>query len=72
MTGRGLSHCSPAAARAQAREKEWTLREVDGDDRMLRMMVDGTWNETEFLVLKPGEVIAPDYTGLKLCAVRDE
>lgn len=59
-------------ARAQAVEKEWTLREVDGDDRMLHMMVDGTWNETEFLVLKPGEVIAPDYTGLKLCAVRDE
>jgi len=31
-------------------------------------MVDGTWNEEEFLILKPGEQIAADYTGWKLKA----
>ena len=47
------------------------MREIGDDLRLLRMMVDGTWNEEEFLILKPGERIAPDYTGKKLRAVRD-
>jgi len=59
-------------AKQEASEKNWRFREVDDDLRMLRMMVDGTWNEEEFLILKPGERIAPDYTGLKLKAVKDE
>lgn len=55
-------------AQQEAARKGWTLRELDGDVRMLRMMVDGTWNDEEFLILKPGEVIAPDYSGLKMRA----
>lgn len=51
--------------------RSWKLREVNDDLRLLRMMVDGTWNEEEFLILKPGERIAPDYTGLKLRAEPD-
>lgn len=57
-------------ARQEADQKQWELYEVQDDLRMLRMMVDGTWNEDEFLILKPGESIAPDYTGLKLKAVK--
>ncbi len=57
-------------ARREAAEKGWRMREIDDDLRLLRMMVDGTWNDEEFLILKPGEQIAPDYTGRKLCAVR--
>ena len=38
---------------------------------MLRMMTDGTWNDEEFLILKPGEQVAADYSGKKLRAVRD-
>ena len=52
----------------EAANRNWNLREVDGDLRLLRMMTDGTWNDREFLILKPGERIAPDYTGLKLKA----
>ena len=55
-------------ARKEAVDRSWQLREVNDDLRMLRMMVDGTWNEEEFLVLQPGERIAPDYTGKKLKA----
>ena len=56
----------------EAKKKGWELNEIDDDLRLLRMMVDGTWNEEEFLILKPGERIAADYTGLKLKAVTDE
>jgi len=55
-------------AKEEAGNKGWNLRELNDDLRLLRMMVDGTWNEEEFLILKPGERIAPDYTGLKLKA----
>ena len=58
-------------AKEEAARKDWRLRELDGDNRMLRMMVDGTWNDREFLILKPGETIAPDYSGLKLRAAAD-
>lgn len=56
-------------ARREARERGWQMREIHDDLRMLRMMVDGTWNTEEFLILQPGEQIAPDYTGLKLKSV---
>ena len=59
-------------AREEADRKNWRLREVDGDLRLLKMMVDGTWNEEEFLILKPGQVIAPDYSGKKLRAEEGE
>lgn len=58
-------------AETEAERKGWRLRELNGDNRMLRMMVDGTWNEREFLILKPGETIAPDYSGLKLRAAEE-
>lgn len=66
---------APANCQAAAREAEskgWELHEIDDDLRMLRMMVDGTWNDQEFLIMKPGERIVPDYSGLKLKAAKDE
>ncbi len=57
-----------ARAKEEAERKGWTLRELNEDLRLLRMLVNGTWNETEFLILKPGEAIEADYTGLKLRA----
>ena len=59
-------------AEQEARRNNSKLHEVHDDLRLLRMMVEGAWNEEEFLILKPGERIAPDYTGSKLKAVRDE
>jgi len=59
-------------ARSEADGKGWRMREISDDLRLLRMMVDGTWNDREFLVLKPGERIVPDYTGLKLRAAAEE
>ena len=67
-------HDSPANLRRAGEEAElrgWRLRELDGDLRLLRMMTEGTWNDEEFLILKPGETVAADYSGKKLRAVRD-
>ncbi len=61
-----------SAALIEAREKNWEMNEINDDLRLLRMMVEGTWNDREFLILKAGERIAADYTGLKLKAVKDE
>lgn len=55
---------------AEAEKRGWKLKEVDDDLRLLRMMVDGTWNDQEFLILKPGERIEADYLGNKLKAVK--
>lgn len=58
-------------AQQEAQRNNWNLHEVHDDLRLLRMMVEGTWNEEEFLILKPGQRIVPDYTGLKLAAADD-
>lgn len=55
-------------ARREADKQGWRMHEIHDDLRLLRMMVDGTWNDEEFLILKPGEQIAPDYSGRKLKA----
>ncbi len=37
----------------------WKYDEVKGDSGLMRRLVDGQWNEEEFLVVKPGERIEP-------------
>ena len=59
-------------AEKEALKKNWTLREIDDDLRMMRMMVSGTWNEEEFLILQKGEIVIPDYSGLKIKAALQE
>ena len=59
-------------AEREAEKRGWSLKELRGDNRMLKMLVDGNWNEEEFLVLKPGEHIEADYSGLKLKAALDD
>jgi hypothetical protein len=44
-----------AAAREMARQRGWKFEQLPGDLGWLRRMLDAEWNETEFLVLKPGE-----------------
>lgn len=44
--------------RAKAEEEGRAFRELDGDLRLLRMLVNGEWPEEEFLIVHPGETIA--------------
>jgi len=44
-----------------AKQQNWKFERLPGDMGWLRRLVDGEWNDTEFLVLQPGEKIALSY-----------
>lgn len=54
--------------RALAREKAWEYLEVNGSNRLLKKMLDGEWDEEDFLVVQPGYKVAAD-TERIICAV---
>lgn len=40
----------------------WNYDQLEGDPGLMQRLVDGQWNEKEFLVVKPGQKIAEDLT----------
>lgn len=48
-------------AREIADQRGWAFAQLAGDLGWLRRLVDGDWNEREFLVLKPGERVSLRY-----------
>jgi len=40
----------------------WKYDELKGDQGLMQRFVDGVWNETEFLIIRPGEKITEDVT----------
>jgi len=40
----------------------WSYDEMQGDPSLMQRLVDGDWNEAEFLTVKPGEKIIEDLT----------
>jgi hypothetical protein len=46
-----------------AQQQGWQFEKLPGDLGWLRRLLDGDWNEREFLVLKPGEHIGLHYDG---------
>jgi Protein of unknown function (DUF1638) len=57
-----LDECREAA-RDMAALLELRYEEIEGSNRMLRMMLDGEWG-AEFIIAKPGEKIALSHFGL--------
>ncbi|MBW8015175.1 MAG: DUF1638 domain-containing protein [Planctomycetes bacterium] len=41
---------------------KWNYDELKGDMSLVQRMCDGVWDDKEFLVLKPGEIVAEDLT----------
>ncbi len=41
---------------------DWNYDELKGDPGLMQRMVDGEWNDDEFLVIKPGQKISEDLT----------
>jgi hypothetical protein len=41
-----------------AAERQWTFDKVPGDMSLIQRLINGPWNETEFLVVHPGQRIA--------------
>jgi hypothetical protein len=54
-----------AAVRA-AEENSWKFEEVRGDMRMIKALCNGEWNEEEYLIVRPGQRVAADYSGKKI------
>jgi hypothetical protein len=44
-----------------ARKEEWEYDEYQGNTRLLLMLMNGEWEESEFLVVPPGNTINPTY-----------
>lgn len=58
---------APGAAAAEARARDdatargWSFERVAGELAMVRRLVDGDWDPTDFLVVQPGQQIAMSY-----------
>ena len=65
---RHLGH--EASARQEAEENGWTFETMAGDTGLLRRLVDGEWDQSEFLVVRPGHRIAASNDEGVVCAAR--
>jgi len=50
-----------AAVRHIAQVYGWGYDELEGDISLLRDFVDGNWREEDFLIVQPGQTVAPSY-----------
>jgi hypothetical protein len=55
-------------ARDQARAKGWEFEKIAGDAAMLGRLVDGPWQDAEFLVVPPGHRIVDRHDGTLMAA----
>ena len=64
-------HCPgyPLLAKRIAEENHWEYHEFDGDNRMIRAITDGEWDDREFLICPPYHRIEASYDELKIRAV---
>lgn len=59
--GFDAEHRCANEARAEAATCGWTFATLDGDLRLIRMLVNGEWPDDEFVVVQPGERIVARY-----------
>jgi len=52
-----------ARARAEAAKFGWKYEKIPGDLGYLQRLVDGPWDDADFLTVPPGRKIAPKYDG---------
>ncbi len=48
-------------SRRHAAEQGWKFEKIDGDMRLVHALVDGPWDEDDFLVVPPGHQIATSF-----------
>jgi hypothetical protein len=48
-------------ARKAASDFGWKYAEIDGDISLLASFVNGNWNPNDFLIVQPGQKVAPSY-----------
>lgn len=57
-------------AKEVAREHGWNYEEFKGDHAFLYQMVNGPWDDTNFLTCPPGYTVEPSYDETKIKAVK--
>ncbi len=59
----GLGNCEPyeEMAREKAKKEGWVFERKTGNRRLVEMLINGDWNEGEFLVVQPGYTIRQSY-----------
>ena len=60
-TGFGDTARYEQMARDKAARENWVFERMQGNNRLLRMLVNGEWTDDEFLVVPPGHVIRQAY-----------
>ncbi len=48
-------------ARKKAEREGWAFERIQGDNRLLKMLINGDWNDDEFLIVPPGYTINQNY-----------
>ncbi|MDB4583077.1 DUF1638 domain-containing protein [Draconibacterium sp.] len=48
-------------AKQNAKDNNWKYEELEGNTNLLLKMMNGEWDEDNFLVIQPGESIEPSY-----------
>lgn len=59
----------PELVRQVAQDNGWAYAAFQGDTRLLRMLTQGEWNDTEFCICPPHSRVEADYEGQKIRAV---
>lgn len=65
--GLGNSQAVEAKAREEADRRGWTYERLNGDQNLIRRLLNGDWND-DFLILKPGEKLSMSYDDGVICA----
>ena len=71
-TGIESSDSFEKRAKEEADHRGWTFTKMQGDLRLFRQLVDGQWDNDDFLVVPPGFEIAATYDDGIVRAVRSE
>lgn len=60
-TGLGPKEDLIEKSRLEAKKNGWRFDVLQGDRSLIRKMLNGNWDESEFLILPPGQTIKPTY-----------
>jgi hypothetical protein len=71
-TGLGNPEHFLARAREKAAKEGWVFERIQGNRRLLEMLINGNWPEAEFLLVPPGYTIRQQYDDGLMKAVREE
>ena len=72
-TGLGDSAQYEKMAQEKAAQEGWVFERKEGNRRLLKMLIDGDWDEEEFLIVPPGHSIQQSYdSGIVRAAADNE